>query len=308
MVSFTAIDFETASGPRHTASAVGIVRVVNNVIVSKYFTLIQPPDNAFMQGNSMKTGIKPRHTDNAATFPVLFPLINDLLGDGRVVCYSPFDEQVFNQSIDYFGLNADLKRVFIDVCVMMGGVSLDVASKKHHIELKHHDCLSDAEACARLYAIYHNSVIDDLVQSDTVYTSQPEGHNRIKGQVLSKYLGEVVDIENPFYNKKVVITGIFMNWDDRNDLASLLRALGADVDSSVTKATHYLITGSDPGPSKVGKMKTTCALREDAFILGEDELLKMLHGWRFKNNIMGIDRILLINSVNGSFFVEDVSF
>lgn len=44
-MTFTAIDFETATGHPESACAVGIVMVEEGVIVDEYYTLIQPPNN-----------------------------------------------------------------------------------------------------------------------------------------------------------------------------------------------------------------------------------------------------------------------
>ena len=43
-MTFTAIDFETATYDRHSACAVGIVTIDNGIIIDEYYTLIQPPD------------------------------------------------------------------------------------------------------------------------------------------------------------------------------------------------------------------------------------------------------------------------
>jgi len=45
MTTFTAIDFETATGNRNSACAVGIVPVENGKITKEYYVIIQPPDN-----------------------------------------------------------------------------------------------------------------------------------------------------------------------------------------------------------------------------------------------------------------------
>lgn len=58
-MTFTAIDFETATGHPHSACAVGIVTVEDGIITEEYYTLIQPPDNEYWYRNVMVHGIKP---------------------------------------------------------------------------------------------------------------------------------------------------------------------------------------------------------------------------------------------------------
>ena len=91
---------------------------------------------------------------------------------------------------------------------------------------------------------------------------------------MIQYL-DVENKNNPFYNKKVVITGIF-SMISRNDLASLMQSLGADVNTSISKKTNYVITGMEPGPSKLEKIKK---LQEEGYeikILSEDSLFEII--------------------------------
>ena len=46
-MTFTTIDFETATSNRNSACAVGIVTVENRIITEEYYTLIQPPNNEY---------------------------------------------------------------------------------------------------------------------------------------------------------------------------------------------------------------------------------------------------------------------
>ena len=58
--------------------------------------------------------------------------------------------------------------------------------------------------------------------------------------------------ESPFYNKKVVITGVFSI--GRNDLAELLKKEGADINTAISRKTDFVFVGDDPGPSKMEKL------------------------------------------------------
>jgi DNA polymerase III subunit epsilon len=277
MGSFIAIDFETAQGPRHTACAVGIVKVIDNTIVEKYFTLIKPPDNKHSPGNSRKNGINSTHTINAPTFPEVVDKIHSYLKDNKVVCYSQFDENVYNSCVDYYNLDEYYYvRNFTDVCYLDGGRSLDKACAAYGIEFKHHDALSDAYACARVYLIRMKNVINDYENTYEPVFYKPEGYSKFTGELLVKDLMNVYDKNNAFFDKKVVISGIFKNWPNRNDLGVILKKLGADVDTSIGKNTNYLITGENAGPSKINKMKLKMQVSDDAFILTEDEVSKML--------------------------------
>lgn len=62
---------------------------------------------------------------------------------------------------------------------------------------------------------------------------------------------DLIDVTHFFYNKKVVITGTFYSFENRNEIAKLLWEVGADVDTGIGKNTEILIVGDEPGVSKM---------------------------------------------------------
>ena len=64
----------------------------------------------------------------------------------------------------------------------------------------------------------------------------------------------VVNDDNMFYNKTVVITGTFQKYT-RNELTDKLISLGAKVTGSVSKKTDYVLCGENAG-SKLTKANT----------------------------------------------------
>ncbi len=79
-----------------------------------------------------------------------------------------------------------------------------------------------------------------------------------------------IDDNNPFYNKRVVVTGTFKNFE-RVDILNLLESLGATTNDIVSKSTDYLIYGSLPGSKKVGS-----AISNGIAMLSEDNFAAML--------------------------------
>ena len=67
-MNFTALDFETATGKRSSACAIGIVTVEDGKITDEYHSLIQPPENDYFGMNIAVHGIRPQDTLNAPTF------------------------------------------------------------------------------------------------------------------------------------------------------------------------------------------------------------------------------------------------
>lgn len=62
---------------------------------------------------------------------------------------------------------------------------------------------------------------------------------------------DLVDRSHYFYGKKVVITGDYNSFSNRNEMAKLLWEVGADVDTGIGKYTEVLIVGDYPGNSKI---------------------------------------------------------
>lgn len=81
---------------------------------------------------------------------------------------------------------------------------------------------------------------------------------------------------NPFSNKTVVVTGTLKEYT-RGEIEKLLKDLGANVSSSVSKKTDYVIYGENAG-SKLDKAREILAANPDSSlrIIGEEEFQKLM--------------------------------
>ena len=159
-MTFTAIDFETATGRPESACAIGIITVENSVIVDEYMTLIQPPNNEYWYGNIMCHGIKPIQTLDKPLFDEVFPEIKKRIFGRKLVAHNErFDRNVMQKSMKYYGLYYD--ELEIDdpwecTCKIYRKkgykpANLKYCADQNNIPLNHHEALSDARACALLY-------------------------------------------------------------------------------------------------------------------------------------------------------------
>lgn len=159
-MTFTAIDFETATGQRNSACAVGIVTVENGTITEKFYSLIQPPGNAYFGMNIAVHGIRPQDTVSAPTFADLYPEIKARLQGRTLVAHNEvFDRSVLKRTMEHYALDyAGLELAERWECTMRiykakGFVpyKLNACCKRLGIPLRHHEALSDAIGCAHLY-------------------------------------------------------------------------------------------------------------------------------------------------------------
>jgi len=151
--SFTAIDFETAQGKRFSICQVGLVRVENGIITHTLNILVCPPDNQYFYRNTEIHGIKPEHTRHSPNFARVWNDIKPFIHNQTVVAHNgAFDFSCLFQTLAHYQIS---QPEYNEQCTYkIYGESLPVLCHKHKIELNHHEALSDAMACARLYGMY----------------------------------------------------------------------------------------------------------------------------------------------------------
>ena len=268
---FVAIDFEYLVQGRHdTPCQVGLVKVVNNVIVMRYATLIYVPES--IEGElAYGNGITREMVAEAPTFFEVVQILESFCKGCVLVAHNSSTEMsILKKACAYHDIDSPLATEHIlDTCKMYGGKGLAECCAEHHIPLNHHDALSDAEACARLYVMLGGEeVVEGKVRTfgKSAYdTSKTEVYKVIPDD-------EVVNKDTPFFGGvKTVVTGTFTNFPDRAVLKEKLKALGADVDTSVTKRTKILVAGSGCGPKKLEK-----AQEYGATVMTEEEVLVYL--------------------------------
>jgi DNA polymerase-3 subunit epsilon len=152
---FTALDFETANHKRNSACAIGLVRVEGGEIIEKVCHLIKPPTREFVFTHVH--GIRWEDVADQKTFGELWPEIEYLFqGIDFVVAHNaPFDKGVLSACMSLYGITPPPLEF---ECSMKAAkrkwelpdVKLSTVCKHLGIELKHHEALSDAVACARI--------------------------------------------------------------------------------------------------------------------------------------------------------------
>ena len=176
-----------------------------------------------------------------------------------------------------------------------GTHSLNVVCQRFGVkELRHHHACDDAEMCGDLFLTFPKYLSGEFVFDASALEKALEccgkdsstgnyirdsfasrGHSNICGDVLQKDLSSA-DPRNPFYDRKVVITGVFNI--DRQVLADTLKSMGADIDKGVGSKTNYLLIGEEPGPSKIKKFDDLIAAGNDVRKIYQEDLDLILAG------------------------------
>ena len=155
---FAAIDFETASGSYASACSLGLVVFRNGEPSDRRHWLIDP-GCGFDPENIAIHGITPGMVRDAPGFADIWPEIEPLFRSLPIVAWSPFDARVLDALADRHGLPAPLATDYVDACAVarsaiigLTNYRLPTAARFLGIPLDHHNALSDAEACGRIYA------------------------------------------------------------------------------------------------------------------------------------------------------------
>lgn len=93
---------------------------------------------------------------------------------------------------------------------------------------------------------------------------------------------EIENKETPFYRKRVVFTGNLSAFPYREEIASLLKQYGADINSSISKRTDIVIMGKGAGPSKMKKIEELQAEGESIQVMNESEFIEILEKYDIK--------------------------
>lgn len=277
-LNFVAIDFETMTAELTSACAIGLVKVINGNIQQEFYSLINPIPDSREQNNTHVHGITPEMVADAPTFEQLFPTLKSFITDLPIVCHNRgADINIMQRCMDHYGL-AGIDTANNYCTFEMTGQSLTACCKQYGIPMgEHHNALEDALACAKVFL---------ACQGDIVATTFKGGLNEVMAAAAAKKFehdtlipivdDQVQNQDTPFFHAKVVITGTFAAYPKRNELGKLLQALGADVDTAISKRTNVVVMGQGAGPAKVKKIEALRAEGYDIRIIYEEELKQIL--------------------------------
>jgi NAD-dependent DNA ligase len=115
-------------------------------------------------------------------------------------------------------------------------------------------------------------------QKANSFLNSTDDSRKLSGDVKVQNLSIVENQNTIFYDKKVVISGIFDAFPVREDLAIILKKLGADINGTISKRTNIFIVGEDYGPAKMEKVEQLKSEGINIIIMNESDLIKALSG------------------------------
>jgi len=157
--NYCAIDFETACNARASACAVGAARIRGGVVTETFYSLIKPPEGMeILPFFTSIHGISNEDVQGAPTFGALWPELKAFLGTDTLLAHNaPFDRGVLEAVMQYYGIPDPLPPFVCTVTLSrrkwprLPNHKLNTVCRFLNIELSHHEALSDAVACARVF-------------------------------------------------------------------------------------------------------------------------------------------------------------
>lgn len=276
--NFCAIDFETMTPKRTSACSIGMAKVRDGQIVETFYSFINPIPDDSKRNNSFVHGITPEMVKDAPTFDKIWDKVSSLIEDYPLVAHnSEFDRSVFSYLLEHYSL-ADPSSFEFQCTYKLTGLKLELACMNYGIETEtHHHAGKDAVMCANLYLEISKKDPEIFLFADLPYLQEKKSKRSLDKKTIIKVDDSEIENKNtPFYKKKIVITGLFLNYPDRHELAQTLHNFGADVVSSISGKTNIVIVGADAGPSKLKKIEDLNAKGADIRIIREPELKEIL--------------------------------
>ena len=316
--SFVSFDFENLYPQRVTACSVGMVKYKNGVIVDTCYTLIRPPfEYEGKKGPALTWihGFTENDFEGQRTFAEILPEMESFIDGLPLVAHNACVERAcIHDACAYYNIQTSIPyEDIIDTYLLSkymdsrfginvkgkGFHSLNVVCQRYGVKvLRHHHACDDAEMCGNLFLVFPKYLSGELTLDETawklvveysskekslinpIYQSfEARGHTSLSGDVLQKDLS-CADPNNPFYDRKVVITGVFNI--ERQELANRLKAMGADIDTGVSSKTNYLLIGEEPGPSKLRKFDELIATGKDVRKIYQEDLDLILAGMDYE--------------------------
>ena len=153
MPTFVALDFETADRFRDSACAIGVVRVEDHRITARAHHLIRPPRAAFE--NTGVHGITWARVAREPAFGDVWRGVIPLLEGAEFIAAhnASFDRSVLKACCAAAGIEPPQHRFECTVKLarerwQIRPTNLPAVCERLGLALRHHDALSDAEACA----------------------------------------------------------------------------------------------------------------------------------------------------------------
>lgn len=161
MDNFVAIDVETANYQPTSICSIGAVKVIDGVIVDRFYRLVKPTPNWYISRFTNDVhGISRSDTDNQPCFCEIWDELRDFIEGLPLVAHNKaFDERCIRATVSAYEIEypeypfyCTLQKAKATIPkTLISSHSLPYLCQFFGIEFNnHHNALADAEACAKI--------------------------------------------------------------------------------------------------------------------------------------------------------------
>lgn len=274
MLTFNAIDVETANADRASICQIGIVHVRDGQIQDQWETLVDPKE-WFDPNNTRIHGIEEAAVKGSPTLPEIRDELRRRLRGSVLVSHTAFDRVAFERAMEKYGLE-QLQVTWLDsACIArrawsniyaVRGFGLKNIAKDLGISFRHHNALEDARVSAEitLRACEEAGLdINDWLQQ-VRQSIQPSASKSGREPRSGQSVRREGNAEGPLYGETIVFTGKISV--SRPLAADFAADAGCNVATSVTKQTTMLVVGIQDKNRLKGYDKSGKHLKAEALI------------------------------------------
>lgn len=307
-MEYVAFDFETANYNHSSACSLGAVKMRNGEEIGSFYTLIDP-EEPFCPVQISIHGITPHHVTNAPLFVEVFNQFMEFVTDFPIISHTSFDRSVIikanqkNQNI-FRTLNY-LDSYLLSRMIWKGKYfkyGLKPLANKLGFDFEHHNALSDAKACAHIIeGLIKDSGANSMeeLQTKAGYTNLGEirydelirpvrlsgsrGISKLKTSEIKELMSQInietINKNNPFFQKKIVITGKIGEGISRSECQKAIIELGGEPQNNVGKTSDILIEGIQTASNL--KDGFSCSYRKAKELFESGQAIEFMSGEEF---------------------------
>lgn len=275
MLTFNAIDVETANADRASICQIGIVHITDGEITDQWKTLIDPED-WFDPWNVCIHGIDGEDVRNSPTIPEVRGELRRRLRGSILVSHTSFDRVAFERALKRYNLE-QLQVTWLDSARIArrawpdrfarSGWGLKNVARELRISFRHHDALEDARAASEivLRACREQGMGIEAWLRRVEEPIYPRSSNTGRAKArATRPVSREGDESGPLYGETVVFTGALTM--RRQEAADLAAEAGCRVVGSMSKKVSLLVVGTQDMRKLNGYKKSSKHRRAEELI------------------------------------------
>lgn len=294
MLTFNAIDVETANADRASICQIGIVHVRDGKILDQWQTLVNP-ETWFDQWNTRIHGINESAVRQSPTLPKVRDELRARLRGSILVSHTSFDRVAFERAMEKYHLE-QLQATWLDSAKIVrlawpesygrSGYGLKNVARDLGISFVHHDAVEDARAAAEIVLHACASTETDIDDWLNRVESPIQRSTSGSSSSWSAPVKREGNAEGALYGETMLFTGELESMP-RREAADMAAGYGCDVVDNVSKKVTMLVIGMQDTTKLNGYAKSSKHRKVEALIESGSEIQILSERDFFE--LMGID-------------------